>query len=178
MTPYIVYLATADARGHLMRAKLLVHALRTTSVQVDVLTSDAGQAFLAAFGIDAAVLPRHYAVQFDERHNMLRVDSDAQGANSRRRVGWGRARDGQCAVGRATIITLYGDLFIGGRVMGAIARAGSAGVRCDRRTGIRSDCEVDESEVVTCLPTVGNAMIPSQTWSDFRNRFCCCAKRA
>ena len=28
MMPRIVYLATADARGHLMRAQLLVHALR------------------------------------------------------------------------------------------------------------------------------------------------------
>ena len=45
--------------------------------QVDVLTtSDAGQAFLAAFDIDAAVLSRHYAVQFDERQNMLRDATD------------------------------------------------------------------------------------------------------
>ncbi|VWD03573.1 hypothetical protein BLA39750_02731 [Burkholderia lata] len=77
MMPRIVYLATADARGHLMRAQLLVHALRATGAQVDVLTtSDAGQAFLAAFGIDAAVLSRHYAVQFDERQNMLRDATD------------------------------------------------------------------------------------------------------
>ncbi|RQS34677.1 hypothetical protein DIE03_08500 [Burkholderia sp. Bp8992] len=73
----IVYLATADARGHLMRAQLLVHALRAAGAQVDVLTtSDAGQAFLAAFGIDAPVLSRHYAVQFDERQNMLRDATD------------------------------------------------------------------------------------------------------
>ena len=39
-------------------------------------TSDAGQAFLAAFDIDAAVLSRHYAVQFDERQNMLRDATD------------------------------------------------------------------------------------------------------
>ncbi|WP_175871621.1 hypothetical protein [Burkholderia sp. BCC0397] len=77
MMPRIVYLATADARGHLMRAQLLVHALRAAGAQVDVLTtSDAGQAFLAAFGIDAAVLSRHYAVQFDERQNMLRDATD------------------------------------------------------------------------------------------------------
>ncbi|VWC68779.1 hypothetical protein BLA9940_03896 [Burkholderia aenigmatica] len=77
MMPRIVYLATADARGHLMRAQLLVHALRAASAQVDVLTtSDAGQAFLAAFGVDAAVLSRHYAVQFDERQNMLRNETD------------------------------------------------------------------------------------------------------
>ncbi|CAB3766598.1 hypothetical protein B7G54_26835 [Burkholderia puraquae] len=77
MMPRIVYLATADARGHLMRAQLLVHALRAAGAHVDVLTtSDAGQAFLAAFGIDAAVLSRHYAVQFDERQNMLRDATD------------------------------------------------------------------------------------------------------
>ncbi len=73
----IVYLATADARGHLMRAQLLVHALRAAGAQVDVLTtSDAGQAFLSAFGIEAAVLSRHYAVQFDTRQNMLRDATD------------------------------------------------------------------------------------------------------
>ncbi|RQU21801.1 hypothetical protein DF153_10835 [Burkholderia cenocepacia] len=77
MMPRIVYLATADARGHLMRAQLLVHALRAAGAHVDVLTtSDAGQAFLAAFGIDAHVLSRHYAVQFDERQNMLRDATD------------------------------------------------------------------------------------------------------
>ncbi|MGT0191951.1 hypothetical protein ACJ51O_03875 [Burkholderia pyrrocinia] len=77
MMPRIVYLATADARGHLMRAQLLVHALRTAGAQVDVLTtSDAGQAFLSAFGIDACVLSRHYAVQFDARQNMLRDATD------------------------------------------------------------------------------------------------------
>ncbi|UTV55527.1 hypothetical protein [Burkholderia arboris] len=77
MMPRIVYLATADARGHLMRAQLLVHALRAAGAQVDVLTtSDAGRAFLAAFDLDAAVLSRHYAVQFDERQNMLRDATD------------------------------------------------------------------------------------------------------
>ncbi|WP_175846619.1 hypothetical protein [Burkholderia arboris] len=77
MMPRIVYLAAADARGHLMRAQLLVHALRAAGAQVDVLTtSDAGRAFLAAFDIDAAVLSRHYAVQFDERQNMLRDATD------------------------------------------------------------------------------------------------------
>ncbi|WGS42723.1 hypothetical protein LFL97_04075 [Burkholderia sp. JSH-S8] len=77
MTPRIVYLATADARGHLMRAQLLVRALRDAGAHVDVLTtSDAGQQFLAAFGIDAAVLSRHYAVQFDTRQNMLRSETN------------------------------------------------------------------------------------------------------
>ncbi|WGS52621.1 hypothetical protein LFL96_31035 [Paraburkholderia sp. D15] len=73
MTPHIIYVATADARGHLMRAQLLVHALRKAGAQVEVLTtSDAGRRFLASFGIDAPILSQHYAVQFDERQNMLR----------------------------------------------------------------------------------------------------------
>ncbi len=74
MSMRIVYLATADARGHLMRAQLLVHALREAGASVDVLTtSDAGQRFLARFGISSFVLSRRYAVQFDTRQNMLRV---------------------------------------------------------------------------------------------------------
>jgi hypothetical protein len=73
MTPRILYLATADARGHLMRAQLLVHALRRSGAHVDVLTtSDAGQRFLAGFGIASTILSRHYAVQFDVHQNMLR----------------------------------------------------------------------------------------------------------
>jgi UDP-N-acetylglucosamine:LPS N-acetylglucosamine transferase len=74
----LTYLATADARGHLMRAQLLTHALRTYGADVDVLTtSDEGVAFLAGFGIAARVLSRHYAVQFDNRQNMLSVETDA-----------------------------------------------------------------------------------------------------
>jgi len=73
MTPRILYLATADARGHLMRAQLLVHALRAAGAQVEVLTtSDQGQRFLHSFGVQAEVLSRHYAVQFDSQQNMLR----------------------------------------------------------------------------------------------------------
>lgn len=77
MPPRIVYLATADARGHLMRAQLLTHALRAAGAQVQVLTtSDEGARFLAGFGIDAPVLSRHYAVQFDREQNMLRRETD------------------------------------------------------------------------------------------------------
>lgn len=77
MTPRIVYLATADARGHLMRAQLLVNALRHAGAQVDVLTtSHAGQRFLASFGIEAGILSHHYAMQFDTRQNMLRGASN------------------------------------------------------------------------------------------------------
>lgn len=75
--PRFLYLATADARGHLMRAQLLCRALRQQGARVDVLTtSDAGAAFLAEFGIQAPVLSRHYAVIFDEWQNMLRGATD------------------------------------------------------------------------------------------------------
>ena len=78
----LIYLATADARGHLMRAQLLTHALRDSGAEVDVLTtSDEGATFLAGFGITARVLSRHYAVQFDTRQNMLRAETDANVAN-------------------------------------------------------------------------------------------------
>ena len=78
----IVYLATADARGHLMRAQLLVHGLRAAGAQVQVLTtSDAGQAFLQAFGIEAEILSRHYGVQFDAQQNMLRAATDSNVAH-------------------------------------------------------------------------------------------------
>ena len=77
MTPRILYLATADARGHLMRAQLLSHALRARGAEVAVLTtSDEGVSFLAEFGIAAEVLSRHYAVQFDEQQNMQREATD------------------------------------------------------------------------------------------------------
>ncbi|WP_187805360.1 hypothetical protein [Aquipseudomonas alcaligenes] len=73
----ILYLATADARGHLMRAQLLTRALRERGAMVEVLTTaDEGVTFLAEFGIAAQVLSRHYAVQFDGQQNMLRGRTD------------------------------------------------------------------------------------------------------
>jgi hypothetical protein len=60
-----------------MRAQLLAHALRAAGAQVQVLTtSDEGARFLAGFDIDAPVLSRHYAVQFDTQQNMLRRETD------------------------------------------------------------------------------------------------------
>lgn len=82
MSLRIVYLATADARGHLMRAQLLVHALRHTGAQVTVLTTSAqGRYFLQQFNIDAQVLSEHYAVQFDDQQNMLRKATNRNVAN-------------------------------------------------------------------------------------------------
>lgn len=77
MSLRILYIATADARGHLMRCQLLVHALREAGCHVDVLTtSQAGVSFLAEFGIAAQLLSPHYAVQFDAQQNMLRSATD------------------------------------------------------------------------------------------------------
>ncbi|UTW04827.1 hypothetical protein KDX31_07460 [Amphritea atlantica] len=74
----IAYLATADARGHLMRSQLLTHALQARGVSVQLITtSDEGQLFLAGFGLTATVLSRHYSVQFDMQQNMLRDATDA-----------------------------------------------------------------------------------------------------
>ena len=77
MSVRILYLATADARGHLMRAQILVHALREAGATVDVLTtSEAGVQFLQQFGVQAQMLSPHYAVQFDTQQNMQRGATD------------------------------------------------------------------------------------------------------
>lgn len=75
--PRLLLMATADARGHLMRGQLLYHALRARGAQVSVwTTSDEGQRFLAEFGVPAEVLSRHYAVVFDSRQKMRPVPTD------------------------------------------------------------------------------------------------------
>jgi hypothetical protein len=69
--PSILLLATADARGHLMRGQLLYHALCARGAKVSVLTtSDEGREFLSEFGVQAEVLSRHYTVLFDKRQKM------------------------------------------------------------------------------------------------------------
>ncbi|MEB1060051.1 hypothetical protein VDP29_17170 [Xanthomonas campestris pv. campestris] len=76
--PRLLYLATADARGHLMRAQLLTHALQAQGAAVEVITtSAAGARFLHTFDIQASVLSPHYAVQFDARQNMRAAATDA-----------------------------------------------------------------------------------------------------
>ena len=70
-------MATADARGHLMRGQLLYHALRARGAEVSMLTtSDEGRRFLAEFGVSSEVLSRHYAVVFDSRQKMRTVATD------------------------------------------------------------------------------------------------------
>jgi hypothetical protein len=74
----IVYLALADARGHLMRAHILRGLLRARGIDVDVLTtSHEGQRFLAAMGTPSDVLSEHFAVAFGGCHDMARAETDA-----------------------------------------------------------------------------------------------------
>jgi hypothetical protein len=68
----ILWIAVADARGHLMRARRARRML-APSVEVDVVTtSDAGVAFLAALGTPAHVLGRGYALAFDAQQHLER----------------------------------------------------------------------------------------------------------
>ena len=92
--PSILILATADARGHLMRGQLLYHALHARGVKVSVLTtSDAGQKFLAQFDVPSEVLSRHYAVLFDKRQKMRTWATDFRIA-SYLFLPWNMLRDG------------------------------------------------------------------------------------
>lgn len=69
----IVYVALAEARGHLMRAHLLRERLASHRIAVEVVTtSAAGARFLAALGTPAAVLPGGAALAFDGAHGLRR----------------------------------------------------------------------------------------------------------
>jgi hypothetical protein len=73
----ILYLALADARGHLMRAHLLQKLLAPRGIAVDILTtSREGQAFLAALGTPSEVLSEHFKVAFDGCHDMSKSRTD------------------------------------------------------------------------------------------------------
>jgi hypothetical protein len=73
----ILYLAVADARGHLMRGHLVRQLLAPAGIEVDlVTTSDDGRAFLEGLGSPSRVLSRHFRVEVDARHNMRRGATD------------------------------------------------------------------------------------------------------
>ena len=73
----ILYLATADARGHLMRGQLLAHYLQAEGDEVEVLTtSEAGVDFLANFGITSSIFTLFYYVEFDQHQNMRALATD------------------------------------------------------------------------------------------------------
>jgi hypothetical protein len=77
MTARILYLALADARGHLMRAHLLRGLLAAHDVDVDVVTtSREGQAFLESLGTPSLVLSEHFRVVFEGCHDMSREKTD------------------------------------------------------------------------------------------------------
>src|SRR5882757_10076369 len=72
----IVYLAVADARGHLMRAHLLRRLLAEDGVQVDVVTtSDDGVEFLRALGCPSTRISNHFHVEFGAQHDMRFADT-------------------------------------------------------------------------------------------------------
>jgi hypothetical protein len=70
----LLWLAAADARGHLMRAHLVRAALARRGVAVRIVTtSHQGRAFLAALGTPSELLSTGYAVAFDARQNLDRA---------------------------------------------------------------------------------------------------------
>lgn len=74
----VLWLALADARGHLMRAQLAHGALARRGVSVDVVTtSRAGVEFLAAFGVRAERLSSRFRLEYDEHQNLLRARNEA-----------------------------------------------------------------------------------------------------
>ncbi len=77
----LLYLALADARGHLMRAHLLSRAL-AEDFQVSVVTTGAdGARFLGRLGTQATVLSEHFRVEFNTRHDMSRPRTDRRVLN-------------------------------------------------------------------------------------------------
>lgn len=73
-----MWLAAADARGHLARAHLARGLLARRGVAADIVTtSEEGRRFLAALGTPSEVLSPHYGVAFDAWQNMDRRRTEA-----------------------------------------------------------------------------------------------------
>jgi hypothetical protein len=78
----LLYLALADARGHLMRAHLLSGALGEAGIAVDIVTTSRdGVRFLATMGRPSRLLSEHFRVEFGNRHDMSRRRTDARVLN-------------------------------------------------------------------------------------------------
>jgi hypothetical protein len=78
----LLYLALADARGHLMRAHLLSGALGEAGIAVDIVTtSREGVGFLANMGRPSRLLSAHFRVVFGNWHDMSRRRTDARVLN-------------------------------------------------------------------------------------------------
>jgi len=75
----ILYVALADARGHLMRAHLLRAMLAPVGVDVDIVTtSGEGRQFLDVLGSPSEVLSQRFRVEVDAAHNVRRGATDAR----------------------------------------------------------------------------------------------------
>ncbi|PJZ57274.1 hypothetical protein [Leptospira barantonii] len=70
----VLWIANADARGHLFRAHLAWTVLRTSEIHVSIVTTNAdGKKFLEALGTTSAVLPGNYRLYYDSRQNLIRI---------------------------------------------------------------------------------------------------------
>lgn len=74
--PRVLWLAVAEARGHLMRATLARELLAEAGIDVDIVTtSPLGAEFAATFGAHADVLPGNYRLVYDGQQNLARQRS-------------------------------------------------------------------------------------------------------
>jgi hypothetical protein len=73
----ILWVAVAEARGHLMRALLMRALMLDAGVVVDIATTDdLGRRFVAAAGVDAEVLPGGFHLVYDGRQNLDRAATE------------------------------------------------------------------------------------------------------
>ena len=73
----ILWIAVADARGHLMRAHLARRLLAEDGVVVDIATtSDEGVRVLGSLGTPARRFGRGYTLAFDARQNLDRAETE------------------------------------------------------------------------------------------------------
>jgi hypothetical protein len=71
MTERLLYLAVADARGHLMRAHLVSQLLAPAGVAVDVVTTSRdGQDFLAGLGTPSQLISDGFRILFRQDHRL------------------------------------------------------------------------------------------------------------
>lgn len=72
----VLWIAVAEARGHLMRALLMRELMLEAGIVIDIATThEAGRRFVAASGVDAAVLPGGFRLHYDERQNLDRANT-------------------------------------------------------------------------------------------------------
>lgn len=75
----VLWLAVAEARGHLVRAHLARALIAEVGIEVEIVTtSDAGRRFLAALGVPSTVLSDAYALVFDDDQNLARRATERQ----------------------------------------------------------------------------------------------------